>query len=92
MTRIRCGGRRSSLLSPGGAPAEPADYHQRATHPIPAVPLRADRNPRGTRTEKLAAARLYLCTDARQQQGDLEDFLHAAYVGGVDIIQLRDKT
>ncbi len=37
-------------------------------------------------------AQLYLCTDARKAQGDLADFLDAAYAGGVDIIQLRDKT
>lgn len=37
-------------------------------------------------------ARLYLCTDARKTQGDLAAFLDAAYAGGVDIIQLRDKT
>jgi thiamine-phosphate pyrophosphorylase len=40
----------------------------------------------------LAAAQLYLCTDARSRQGDFADFLDAAYTGGVDIIQLRDKT
>jgi thiamine-phosphate pyrophosphorylase len=40
----------------------------------------------------LAAARLYLCTDARAERGDFADFLRAAYAGGVDIIQLRDKT
>jgi thiamine-phosphate pyrophosphorylase len=39
----------------------------------------------------LAAARLYLCTDARAERGDFADFLRAAYAGGVDIIQLRDK-
>lgn len=39
----------------------------------------------------LAAARLYLCTDARTERGDFADFLRAAYAGGVDIIQLRDK-
>ena len=38
-----------------------------------------------------AQAKLYLCTDARQRQGDLRDFLDAAYRGGVDIIQLREK-
>lgn len=46
------------------------------------------------RTRRLAAlqeARLYLCTDARRERGDLAAFLHAAYEGGVDIIQLRDK-
>lgn len=46
---------------------------------------------RRERLERLAAARLYVCTDARTATGDLEDFLHAAYAGGVDIIQLRDK-
>jgi thiamine-phosphate pyrophosphorylase len=39
----------------------------------------------------LAAARLYLCTDARRERGDLADFADAALAGGVDIIQLRDK-
>lgn len=37
-------------------------------------------------------ARLYLCTDARKTQGDFEDFVDAAFEGGVDIIQLRDKS
>jgi len=37
-------------------------------------------------------ARLYLCTDARKERGDFAEFLDAAFVGGVDIIQLRDKT
>lgn len=41
---------------------------------------------------KIEDARLYLCTDARKAQGDLAEFLDAAYSGGVDIIQLRDKT
>lgn len=36
--------------------------------------------------------RLYLCTDARTGRGDFADFLDAAFAGGVDIIQLRDKT
>lgn len=44
------------------------------------------------RRERLAAARLYLCTDARQDRGDLQDFLHAVLSGGVDIVQLRDKS
>lgn len=39
----------------------------------------------------LTNARLYLCTDARTEKGDFEDFVDAAYSGGVDIIQLRDK-
>jgi thiamine-phosphate pyrophosphorylase len=40
---------------------------------------------------RLDRARLYLCTDAREAQGDLEDFLDAALAGGVDIVQLRQK-
>ncbi|SDB79963.1 thiamine-phosphate pyrophosphorylase [Raineyella antarctica] len=55
----------------------------------PALP--SDPASRGRRLAALRAARLYLCTDARTAQGDLEAFLHAAYEGGVDIIQLRDK-
>jgi thiamine-phosphate pyrophosphorylase len=39
----------------------------------------------------LADARLYLCTDARRDRGDLAEFADAALAGGVDIIQLRDK-
>jgi thiamine-phosphate pyrophosphorylase len=39
----------------------------------------------------LSAARLYLCTDARRERGDLAEFADAALAGGVDIIQLRDK-
>lgn len=42
-------------------------------------------------TTRLAAARLYLCTDARRERGDLAQFVDAALAGGVDIIQLRDK-
>lgn len=42
--------------------------------------------------ERLATARLYLCTDARRERGDLDDFLRAALAGGVDIVQLRDKS
>lgn len=40
---------------------------------------------------KLADARLYLCTDARCDRGDLREFVDAALAGGVDIVQLRDK-
>jgi thiamine-phosphate pyrophosphorylase len=39
----------------------------------------------------LADARLYLCTDARRDRGDLPDFLDAVLSNGVDIVQLRDK-
>ena len=40
---------------------------------------------------RLAEARLYLCTDGRRAQGDLESFLDAVLAGGVDVIQLREK-
>ncbi|MFG1875821.1 thiamine phosphate synthase [Sphaerisporangium sp. NPDC049003] len=36
-------------------------------------------------------ARLYLCTDGRRRQGDLDRFLDAVLAGGVDIVQLREK-
>jgi thiamine-phosphate pyrophosphorylase len=40
---------------------------------------------------RLETARLYLCTDARRDRGDLAEFADSALAGGVDIIQLRDK-
>ena len=40
---------------------------------------------------RLRTARLYLCTDAREEQGDLAEFLAAALAGGVDIVQIRQK-
>ncbi|WP_030543003.1 thiamine phosphate synthase [Streptomyces albus] len=40
---------------------------------------------------RLAAARLYLCTDARTHRGDLPAFLDAVLSSGVDVVQLRDK-
>jgi thiamine-phosphate pyrophosphorylase len=43
------------------------------------------------RRERLARARLYLVSDARQSQGDLEDFLDVVLGAGVDIVQLREK-
>ncbi|RCG28345.1 thiamine phosphate synthase [Sphaerisporangium album] len=39
----------------------------------------------------LSDARLYLCTDGRRRQGDLEEFLDAVLAAGVDIVQLREK-
>ncbi|WP_269937319.1 thiamine phosphate synthase [Arthrobacter sp. HY1533] len=48
--------------------------------------------PAASTTPPIADARLYLCTDSRAKQGDFADFLRAAYAGGVDIIQLRDKS
>lgn len=45
----------------------------------------------GAAHARLASARLYLCTDARRDRGDLAEFADAALAGGVDIVQLRDK-
>jgi thiamine-phosphate pyrophosphorylase len=42
-------------------------------------------------SDRLASARLYLCTDGRRDRGDLPEFLDAALAGGVDIVQLREK-
>jgi thiamine-phosphate pyrophosphorylase len=41
--------------------------------------------------DRLASARLYLCTDARQRQGDLPRFLDEVLSNGVDVVQLRQK-
>jgi len=91
MTRIRFSGRHVALSALiRWAPAECAPYYRPVTSsPTPSVP--SARTSRSRRLAALDAARLYLCTDARTEQGDLEAFLHAAYEGGVDIIQLRDK-
>jgi thiamine-phosphate pyrophosphorylase len=43
------------------------------------------------RRTRLADARLYLCTDARRDRGDLVEFLDAVLAGGVDIVQLREQ-
>ena len=40
---------------------------------------------------RLKDAHLYLCTDSRREQGDLEQFLEAVIAAGVDVVQLRDK-
>ncbi|RKS74602.1 thiamine-phosphate diphosphorylase [Actinomadura pelletieri DSM 43383] len=40
---------------------------------------------------RLSRARLYLCVDARERQGDLPEFLDAVLGNGVDIVQLRQK-
>ena len=40
---------------------------------------------------RLGGARLYLCTDARERQGDLSWFLNDVLSNGVDVIQLRQK-
>lgn len=43
------------------------------------------------RRMRLRDARLYLCTDSRREQGDLEEFLDEVLRAGVDIVQLREK-
>lgn len=45
----------------------------------------------GDLRRRLAAARLYLCTDGRRDRGDLAGFLDAVLGAGVDIVQLREK-
>jgi thiamine-phosphate pyrophosphorylase len=40
---------------------------------------------------RLRLARLYLCTDARTERGDLSEFCEAAFAGGVDVLQIRQK-
>jgi thiamine-phosphate pyrophosphorylase len=44
------------------------------------------------RRERLRTARLYLCCDARPGGKDPEPLLRAALNGGVDIVQLREKS
>jgi thiamine-phosphate pyrophosphorylase len=40
---------------------------------------------------RLRLARLYLCTETRSISGDLADFLTEAFLGGVDVVQIREK-
>lgn len=40
---------------------------------------------------RLRLSRLYLCTDARTERGDLADFLEEVFAGGVDLVQIRQK-
>lgn len=40
---------------------------------------------------RLSSARLYLCTDGRERQGDLGRFLDRVLGAGVDVVQLRQK-
>jgi thiamine-phosphate pyrophosphorylase len=44
------------------------------------------------RRERLRTARLYLCCEARPNGADPEPLLRAALRGGVDIMQLREKS
>ncbi len=43
------------------------------------------------RRRRLAAARLYVVTDARREQDDLAEFLEEILDAGVDVVQLREK-
>ena len=72
------------------APAESRPYYKPVTPPLTPA-LLPDPEARLRRLTVLRESRLYLCTDARTARGDLASFLHAAYEGGVDIIQRRDK-
>lgn len=41
---------------------------------------------------RLGRARLYLCTDARGSAGELRDFVRRVFAGGVDVVQVRDRS
>jgi thiamine-phosphate pyrophosphorylase len=55
------------------------------------MPGTASVDQRDERRGRLARARLYVVTDARQERGDLASFLDAILEAGVDVIQLREK-
>ena len=96
MNRIRCDGL-------GWFPAAalcPPRRSRPLSVPAPGTPvlfLHASRYRRGVHgprlrlVERLSGARLYLCTDARRERGDLAEFADSVLDGGVDILQLRDK-
>ena len=56
----------------------------------PSQPGQSERDGTALRT-RLSLARLYLCTDGRQRQGDLNGFLDRVLGAGVGIVQLRQK-
>lgn len=84
MTRIRCDGKDGVAHSQ--SPVRGTPVSREPAYP-PIASLRGVQHPR----DRLADARLYLCTDARRERGDLAEFAEAALAGGVDIVQLRDK-
>lgn len=47
--------------------------------------------PGARRRRRLSLARLYVVTDAREERGDLREFLEAILGAGTDIVQLREK-
>lgn len=94
MTRIRFDGRRQVPPSQPDKPGSRVAGNHRGCEVTAArvVRVRSDDPPDGGGLRRrLASARLYLCTDARERQGDLEDFLDAVLGHGVDIVQLRQK-
>lgn len=60
-------------------------------HRLPAATVTASGRVTSHADTTLHDAQLYLCTDARREQGDLEEFLDAVLSNGVDIVQLRHK-
>ena len=58
------------------------------TGPPKGSPARSAPQARRSPAQRLARARLYLCSPDRP---DLEDFIAACISGGVDVVQLRDK-
>lgn len=96
MTRIRFDGqRRVRTLSPAGpgsrvfsrSTLRPARTGAASLVAVTTAPESRARELR----RRLDSARLYLCTDARRERGDLLEVVNAALAGGVDIVQLRDK-
>jgi thiamine-phosphate pyrophosphorylase len=85
MIRIRFHGRNGSSSLSARAPGSRADLSSIYVRAMPGLSGEQLR-------KRLDTARLYLCTDARRDREDLAEFADAALAGGVDIIQLRDKT
>ncbi|SDU74679.1 thiamine-phosphate diphosphorylase [Gordonia westfalica] len=91
MTRIRFDGQRRG---PHSQPACPGSRVFSRSTLRPAIARGASLVAVTSASEsrrRLDTARLYLCTDARRERGDLLEFVGAALAGGVDIVQLRDK-
>lgn len=94
--------RRPAPLSQGAGPRstrprvrpDPADTDTRGDTRMPVTTAGTTaRTAAGTTARaRLSDALVYLCTDARKRQGDLAEFLDAVLAGGVDIVQLRDKS
>lgn len=86
--------RRRATLSATPAVA-PGDVDQptplRSSGPAGRAVLDGGVMDRAERVARLAAARLYLCTDARSGPADLEAFLDQVLAAGVDVVQLRQK-